>query len=159
MEKAHAEPINYLTTLNVDRKGEELYFATMCAAGTLKLWEFKKAATEIGGNAATKANGTVGDFVQTGELLFGKNLQEAFQLTTVGSQHLLLVVGGFDKHVHCYTCLRNQFRAASSETSLHDLFTYKLSLTGHMDSIKDLCFTSHWFAMEDKDVQYLASCS
>jgi hypothetical protein len=45
-------------------------------------------------------------FEQKGEILFGKNLQEAMSLATIGKKHLLLVVGGYDSNVHCYTTLR-----------------------------------------------------
>lgn len=86
-------------------------------------------------------------FEKVGEILFGKNLQEAMQITTIGKKHLLLVVGGYDSNIHCYTCLRG-----SGD------FVYKFSLTGHLNSIKDFSFTSQKFVLPD-DTFYLATCS
>ena len=74
------------------RLGEESYFATMCMGGTLKLWAKKGEEYKL-----------------SGEILFGKNLQEALEMTPVGKKYLLLVVGGYDRNVHCYTCLRSGF--------------------------------------------------
>jgi WD40 repeat protein len=125
--------------------------ATMCAGGTLKLWELRRSLQDEAVN---------NQFEQAGEILFGKNLQEAFALSPIGTDFLLLAVGGFDKNIHFYTCELARVRAKRGEKcSIHDLFSYKLSLTGHMDSIKDLCFTTQKFAMVNGDVQYLASCS
>jgi len=143
MKDAHSASINYLTTLNLSGADgtTEIYFATMCLSGTLKLWQ----------NSTEHADS---EFKQSGELLFGKNLQEAFQLTAVGQKYLLLVVGGYDKNVHCYTCLRNAHQKAESP----QLFTYKFSLTGHMNSLKDFSFTAPKYEF-DNEIQYLASCS
>ena len=150
-EKAHGETINFLTGLKLsDGNMEELYLATMCAGGTLKLWE----------SWANVDEQNVTNFEQTGEILFGKNLQEAFALTPIGPDSLLLAVGGFDKNIHFYTCEKAKIRANRGEKcQIHDLFNYKLSLTGHMDSIKDLCFTTQKFTMANMNLQYLASCS
>jgi len=58
IEKAHSITINYLSVLNVS--SDEIYFASMCMGGTLKLWASKNDTFEL-----------------IGEILFGKNLQEA----------------------------------------------------------------------------------
>ena len=68
-------------------------------------------------------------------------------IATIGKKHLLLVVGGYDSNVHCYTTLRG-----SGD------FQYKFSLTGHLNSIKDFSFTSHKFKLTD-ETQYLSTCS
>ena len=59
---------------------------TMCAGGTLKLWQGTNES-----NIAFR-----------GELLFGKNLQEAIGITSLGDKHLLVVVGGYDVNIHVY---------------------------------------------------------
>jgi hypothetical protein len=76
------------------------------------------------------------------------------ELTPIGSKYLLLVVGGYDSNIHCYTCLRSMHKQNNPET----YFKYKFSLTGHLNSIKDFAFTSPKFNLPDA-VQYLASCS
>jgi len=60
-------------------------------------------------------------------------------MTCIGKKYLLMVVGGYDSNIHCYTCLRNGFKEEGSSVS--KAFTYKFSLTGHMNSLKDFAFT------------------
>lgn len=76
-------------------------------------------------------------------------------MTLLGTKHLLMVVGGYDKNIHCYTCERE----APAEP--FECFKYEFSLTGHMDSIKCLQFTGRKFAIgsDASEEQYLASCS
>ena len=87
---AHEHPINYLASLRIS--DSELYFATMCLGGTTKLWQLKDGQFELGA-----------------QLLFGKNLQEAVQLARIGEKHVMLLMGGYDKQVHIYTCLRTEY--------------------------------------------------
>ena len=109
----------------------------MSLDGDLKMWLLKDES-----------------FSKVGILIFGKNLQESFGLTPIGDGHLLLVVGGYDSNIHCYTCLRNP----PVDQDHHKFFDYKFSLTGHMDSIKDFAFTKRNFEIAN-DIQLLASCS
>lgn len=112
----------------------------MCMGGVLKMWQSTSGST----------------FEECGRLIFGRNLQEAFELTTIGKKHLFLVIGGYDSKIHCYTCLRTPYQPA--EKDLHKHFTYKFSLTGHKDSVKDFSFTKQYFEFPN-EIQYLASCS
>ena len=75
-------------------------------------------------------------------------------MSPIGEKYLLVVVGGYDSNIHCYTCLRNP----PTDQDKYQHFQYKFSLTGHMDSIKDFAFTLRHFEMAG-DIQYLASCS
>jgi len=76
-------------------------------------------------------------------------------LTCVGKKYLMLVVGGYDSKIHCYTCKR---WTEGQEVDATHHFTYKFSLGGHMDSIKDFAFT--WPDLEfASGLQYLASGS
>lgn len=72
-------------------------------------------------------------------------------LNKVGENHLLLVVGGYDKHVHVYLIPRIKHQNNTD----NKLFKYKFSLLGHLDSIKDLSFSK----VMENNVCYLASCS
>lgn len=138
-EGAHPAAINYLSVLRIS--DSEQYILTMCMGGSLKLWAKRETKFEI-----------------IGEILFGKNLQEAFDLTLIGQKYLLLVVGGYDRQIHCYTCPRAQHIVAEThKVSKH--FTYKFSLTGHMDSLKDFAFTGSHSLQLPNQVQYLASGS
>ena len=74
----------------------------MGAEGTLKLWEVNHSETETEAETETESNVVE----QTGEILFGKNLQEAFSITYIGLSYLMVAVGGYDSKIHCYTCLR-----------------------------------------------------
>jgi hypothetical protein len=94
-------------------------------SGTLKLWTLSQTGVK---------------YEQIGQILFGKNLQEAMELTLVGSKYLLLVVGGYDSNIHCYTCLRKEHTPEGTSIDKH--LAYKFSLTGHMNSLKDFTFTN-----------------
>lgn len=84
-------------------------------------------------------------------------MQEAFELSPIGKKHLLLVVGGYDSKIHCYTSLRAPFQAKEN-VNVDGLFSYKFSLTGHMNSLKDFSFSSAKFELP-QEVQFLASAS
>jgi WD40 repeat protein len=45
VEGAHSKSINYLTVLSISE--HELYFATMCMGGTLKLWTMTPNSQEV----------------------------------------------------------------------------------------------------------------
>ena len=91
-----------------------------------------------------------------GQILFGKNLQEALQMTTIGKKYILVVVGGYDSNIHCYTCLRKEH--INENHDVKKAFSYKFSLTGHMNSLKDFAFTSPQFSFKS-GLQLLASAS
>ena len=157
---AHGDAINFLTVYSiVGQDGvEEIYFATMCAQGTLKLW-YALYDPKSPEKETSKL-----EFTLIGQLLFGKNLQEAFAITQMpGTNHLLIAIGGFDKNIHCYTFEIRRGKE-KEDIDIDGTLTYAISLGGHMDSIKDLCFTSKSFRFADKDSKmtsllYLASCS
>ena len=65
-------------------------------------------------------------------------------LTVVGKKYLMLVVGGYDKNIHVYTCLRQ-----AQPKDLSKYFQYKFSLTGHIDSLKSFQFTNPRFKLEN----------
>lgn len=136
-EKTHESSITYLSVLSLGEA--ENYILTMCMGGTLNLWSNTGSQYEV-----------------IGELLFGKNLQEAFQLTALGKEHLLMTVGGYDSKIHCYTCRRPSTLKEKVQPSKY--FTYKFSLTGHQNSLKDFSFTAPKIKLPN-EVQYLASCS
>lgn len=100
--KRHGANINYLSLLCPSQ--EERYFMTMCMNGNLHLWFF---------------NAAEGKFSLAGTILFGKNLQEAFELTLLGPDHLLLAVGGYDSHIHIYTCRRSPDLTQDHSVSKH----------------------------------------
>jgi len=124
--------LNYLSVLQTP-SGDN-FFSVMSMDGRLRLFK----------------NGD--QLIHQGTLLFGKNLQEAMEMTLVGKNYLLLIVGGYDKNIHCYTCPI----IPTSEPETH--FSYKFSLTGHMDSLKDFSFTYPKVELPN-ELQLLASCS
>ena len=85
-----------------------------------------------------------GDFIKKSSLLFGRNLQETFCMVEVG-QHLMLMIGGYDSKIHVYTTKRD----------MGDEMTFRFSMLGHLDSIKDLCVSPAL----GKNTRYLASGS
>jgi hypothetical protein len=110
-----------------------MYIATMCAGGTLKLFQ-----------------GVNEDTIEfKSELLFGKNLQEAIGLTQLGEKNLLLTVGGYDSNIHTYLIPRIPFQTDKN------IFKYKFSLLGHFNSIKAFAFTP----LLDDGIRYMATCS
>jgi hypothetical protein len=64
----------------------------MCAAGTLKLWQGTK----------------IENLEYRERMLFGKNLQEAMGLVTIGEKNLMLAIGGYDINIHIYLIPRIQ---------------------------------------------------
>lgn len=118
MKDAHPATINYLTTF----KGvtdSDLYFATMCSDGVLKLW-------------AGAADGDQVTFALKSELLFGRNLQEVTELLKFGENDLLLLTGGYDSKIHVYM---TELGPGPSELK------YQFSMAGHFNSIKSLSFS------------------
>jgi len=59
--------------------------------------------------------------------------------------HLMLMIGGYDSKIHVYTTKRNMV----------DELTFRFSMLGHLDSIKDLSISPAL----GKDTHYLASGS
>jgi hypothetical protein len=68
------------------------------------------------------------------------------EMTLIGEKYLLVVVGGYDSKIHCYTCLRNN----DQQQPIDKYFEYKLSLTGHLNSLKSFAFTYPKFEMDDE---------
>jgi len=122
-EGAHADAINYLSCLTVDK---EIYITTMCTGGVLKLWK--------GSNK--------NDIAFKDQLLFGKHLQEAAALKVLNDKSLVLVIGGYDTHIHVYLVPR-----------AGGPFSYKFSLLGHTNSIRAFDFK------DEGSVKYLVSAS
>lgn len=80
-----------------------------------------------------------------------------------GTNNLLIAIGGFDKNIHCYTFESRKGKSAEG-IDIDSTLSYVISLGGHMDSIKDLNFTTKAFRFVDADSKesnllYLASCS
>jgi len=86
-------------------------------------------------------------FTMVSQLLFGKNLQEAFKMFPVNDRYIMLLTGGFDKNVHVYT--------VDSQTEGEQAIEYHTSLTGHSNSIRDFCVTDSY----ENDLRYIFSCS
>ena len=132
-ENAHVESINYLRCFSPNES--ESYIVTMCASGTLKLWQ----------------GHTVSEIQFKEQLIFGKNLQEAMGLITHGERHLMLVVGGYDINIHVYLVPRIQYQSECGPK----VFKYKFSLLGHKNALRDFDFTG----VIGKNTRYMASCS
>lgn len=145
IEGAHKGTLTQLTTNAIvcDDGSIETYFVTVDSVGTSKLWAGK-----------TLADGTSSDFTEKAFLMFGRNLQETVALHGLGSNHILLLSGGYDSQIHVYSTQRG-----IEQTPL----TYHFSMLGHFNSIKSLTFSPEIGRnSEDPDKQeifYLASCS
>ena len=87
IKDAHPGTLTQLAThqITLGDGSKENYFATICAEGVLKVW-----------TCTTSAEGSTGEVTQKAELLFGRNLQETATLKEIGSNHLLLLTGGYD---------------------------------------------------------------
>ena len=94
------------------------------------------------------------DFIEKAMLMFGRNLQETAALHVIGSNHLLLLTGGYDSQIHVYSTLRG-----TEESPL----TYQFSMLGHFNSVKQLAFSPEIGKNSEnpdkREVYYLASCS
>ena len=109
----------------------EVYVATICQAGVLKFWIHDGKLKEIA------------------KLLFCRTLLESVAMSLIGNKHLIIAIGGYDKHIHIYAYERG------SASKLH----YQLSMPGHMDSVKSLVFTSGYEIEGAEESFYLASGS
>ena len=50
-----------------------------------------------------KLYGGAQELKEIATLLFGRNLQETICLTHLGSEHLMLMIGGYNSQIHVYT--------------------------------------------------------
>ena len=79
-------------------------------------------------------------------MLFGRNLQESLCLTTLGPEHLMLMIGGYNSQMHIYTI-----------GGKDDQFTYRFSALGHLNSIKSIAISEE--LTPGSETRYVASGS
>jgi hypothetical protein len=104
------------------------YVCTLANDGCLKLYSGKEELSE------------------QSTLLFGRNLQESLCLTTLGPEHLMLMIGGYNSQMHVYTI-----------GSKDDQFTYRFSALGHLNSIKSIAISEE--LTPGSETRYVASGS
>ena len=125
-------PLNCLTTLYL--KENEIYYSTFSAGGNLDFWKF---------------NSEIREFQLQDSICFKKKLQEAICLSVLNKNCLLLMSGGYDSLVNIYTIPR---KTKESKISL------KLTLTGHMNSIRDISYIDK-NSFPDFKQKFIASCA
>ena len=139
--------INYLNTLFVS--DTESYFTTFSTNGNLNLFAF---------NPETKSF----QFYYT--ISYKKKLQVVISLSVLDKEYLLLLSGGYDNLINVHIVKRSFDE--NSENNFLNLnkkieIEYKLSLQGHLNSIRDIAFAaskSGDLELKGKDMLF-ASCS
>jgi len=66
-------------------------------------------------------------------------------LSTLGNNHLILMVGGYNSQIHVYTIGLNDSQ-----------LQFKFSMLGHFNSIKSLAISSQ---LGESQIRYIASAS
>lgn len=139
--------INYLTSLFIN--SSEAYFSTFSTNGNLNVWAFNKEK-QI--------------YYLYSTISYKKKLQDVIALSVLDKDYLLLLSGGYDNLINVHILKRSNSDLINETTNNKcekAEIEYKLSLQGHLNSIRDIAFShSNSFESESKGKDMLfASCS
>jgi WD40 repeat protein len=134
-DKNHA--INILETLFIS--STEKYFVIFSANSFISIYYFDEDLKE---------------FFLLDKVKF-KKLQDAMTITPLNESYLLLLSGGYDSLIHVY--LVKRIVKKNQLLDKKDLIQFKVSLSGHVNDIRDIsAISSH---TDSTDEFYFATCS
>lgn len=133
MDPKDSSGINYLVNLYITK--QESYFSTFSTNGNLNIYNFnsEKNAFEIYSNINYK-----------------KKLQDVISLFVLDREYLMILSGGYDNLINVHTIKRS---ILNNDAHIE----YKLSLQGHMNSIRDISFAPLAETYMSKDFLFASS--
>lgn len=135
--------INFLNTLYINDK--ENYFITFSTNGNLNIYSY---------NSEKKK------YILYSTKCYKKKLQDAVCITILDDEYLLLLSGGYDNLINVHVIKRDLSYLCENNNENFDNveIVYKLSLQGHVNSIRDIVALPHSMNKINKDLMF-ASCS